>query len=334
MYNKNYETIDQYLNRQFSNKKTERPSKNINISKNGTKKIIIAVIASILALITTVSGFLIFGKKKNQNTTATTTSTNSQSNVITLDDIGAELEFSSSSNKKFGSVVSGNIDLNKIVEKNKLYVDKENADKSNKVGNSSIDTKGNTLKVEDGKVKDKTTGYEIKDGKTNSTIQTGDVNSNGTIPGFEYNENLGGTYEEKDNTSNLVKADSDYYNENGELLIKKGALLTKEALEHAKKNLSTKPIKKQTTTSNTQTSNSSITTSNTQTSNSSTTTSNTTSKADNGIVNKDGTYTIDGITYLSKEDYNQCIIDGYQGYAIIDGIMQPMQNEKQFQKVK
>jgi len=308
----NKKTIDEILKETFKNENKA------NKQKKNKKSLILVIVAAVAAgVIVLTSGIIAFVRhfSKKQNPTGNSNT----SSISMLADIGDELEFPEEPKPKYGET-TGKVDVNKIVEKNgKIYVDQESANKSDKVGTSSVDTKGDTLKVEsDGTVKEKTDGYEIKDKETGSVIQSGNVSSDGSIDGFEKNEELGGTYEEKDNTDDLVRADSNYYNEEGTCVIRKGDLLSKETLEYAKANLSTVA---QVSSSNVSSSVSSNTSSNT-------------SSSTTGVTNPDGTYTIGGITYLSKADYQQCILDGYEGYAIIDGIMQPIPQQLQMQKTK
>ena len=69
---------------------------------------------------------------------------------------------------------------------------------------------------------------------------------------------------------------------------------------------------------------------------SSTTSNQTFSNAEEGISNTDGTYTIYGITFESKADYQQWVIQGGEGYGIdTDGIMKAMPDlEVEKQKTK
>ena len=117
-----------------------------------------------------------------------------------------------------------------------------------------------------------------------------------------------------------VYADATYYNTEGVVMINKGEVVAKETLENAKKYLTTtKPTNKQNSST-------------TDTSSKAETSSTTTNK---GKVNADGTYTIFGLTFRTKSDYEQWILQGYEGYAEADGIMIPEEEIlKQIQKTK
>lgn len=298
----------------FSTKEGKRQARINKINKN-KKGFIIGVVAGVLALVTAATGIIIHLSRKKA-------ATNNPSNLnpsISISDLGAELTNPEKETTKYSNT-TGNIDKNKLAEKNsKIYKDKENADKSNQVGTTVTDTKGGTLKVDsDGKVKETEKGYEIKDKETGKVTQSGNVNKDGKVENFEKNEQTNEVYEKEDEADNLVKADANYYNEEGNCIIHKGDLLSKEALEYAKTNLSTIPSKKVESQTKPETKPE---------------TNNTTS-SNKGVTNPDGTYTIGGITYLSQADYQQCIIDNYEGYVMIDGIMQPVENLNKNQKVK
>ena len=304
----------------FSSKERKKLYKHSNESKTNKKGFIIGVIAGVLSLITAATVVVShLGRKKN-----TTKTTNTS---ISISDMGTELEVPKEVYSNFGET-TGKIDKNKLVEKDgKIYADQESANKSDKVGTVITDTEGGVLKVEeDGTVKETEKGYEIVDEETETIIQSGEVNKDGSVDNYEKNEELGGTFEKEDNTDNLVRADADYYNEEGSCIIHKGDLLSKEALEYAKNNLSTVSTKVSSNAT------SSVTSSNTT---SSVTSSNTSSTANQGVINKDGTYTIFGLTFESQSDYQQWVLQGFEGYAEVDGIMKSAEEiQKQTQKVK
>ena len=55
----------------------------------------------------------------------------------------------------------------------------------------------------------------------------------------------------------------------------------------------------------------------------------------NVLENEDGTYTIFGLTFRTKADFEQWVIQGYEGYAEYDGVMMPEEEIlKQIQKTK
>lgn len=330
----NYETVDELLKRKYSNKKNVKPcrikkEKKVK-TKNKTKKskkFIVAMVALISAgVIALTSGVAVFvNHLRNKNKDVPKTPNNSIS-TMAIDDMGTELEFPENNTSKYGET-TGNINIDELVEKNgKLYVNQDSADKSNKKGTSSIDTKGDTLIVEDGKVKEKTEGYEIKDDKGN-VVQKGELDDSGIPDGYAWDSVLK-KYVLKEEVGKYVYADATYYDEEGTVIINKGEVVAKETLEKAKKYLSTtKPTK--TTSSSSNTTTSSTTTSSITDTSSKTETSSTTTTSSEGKVNVDGTYTIFGLTFESKADYEQWVLQGYEGYAEADGIMK---SEEEIQK--
>lgn len=122
-----------------------------------------------------------------------------------------------------------------------------------------------------------------------------------------------------------------FIDEEGTVIINKGDVVAKETLEKAKKYLTT--TKKTNSSSNTTTS--STTTSSATDTSSKNETSSTTTTSNEGKVNANGTYTIFGLTFESKADYEQWVLQGYEGYAEADGIMMPEEEIlKQIQKTK
>lgn len=202
----------------------------------------------------------------------------------------------------------------------KFYVDEESAKNANKVGTSTIDTQNGKLTVDaNGKVKDKEIGYEVKDEKGNVV----DKGNNGGIPdGYAWDSVLG-KYVKESEVGKYVYSDATYYDEDGNIALSKGDIVSKETLANAKKYLLTTKPTKQEPQKETQTPTPSTSTNN-----------NSTSNTNQGVVNADGTYTIGGMTYLSKADYQQCILQGYEGYAMINGVIQPEENVKQYQYIK
>ena len=336
----NYETLDQKLDRIHGKKKNIKPVKAQKIKKvkpkkektKKSKKFIIVMVSLItagaIALGSGVAVLVNYFRKKNNNEDLKTPN----NSIVQIDDMGTELEFPKEETKTKYENPTGKADLNKIVEKNnKVYVDKESADKSNTVGTSSFDNKNNTLIEEDGKIKEKTEGYEIKDDK-GSVIQKGELDENNIPEGYAWDSVLK-KYVPKEEVGKYVYADATYYDEEGNVAIKKGDVVAKETLENAKKYLTT--TKKTSSSSNTTTS-STTTSSTTNTSSSSKEeTSSTTTTSNEGKINADGTYTIFGLTFESKADYEQWVLQGYEGYAEADGIMMPEEEIlKQIQKTK
>ena len=258
------------------------------MSKKKSK--VVKVIAGVMVAVMAAGGatwYAIQSLFKKENT-----STNPYSITSTdLSDLGKELTNKGNTKKETEKDKNKN---NGYVEKNdKLYVDEESAKNADKVGTSKVDTQNGKLTVDsDGKVKEKDKGYEIKDQQGN-VIQSGNENSDGTIDGYEKNEELGGVFEKEDITSDIVVADSNYYDQDGNLIISKGEFLEKSSLEWAKQNLSTtKPSKKQEETKTPTSSKEE-----TQTTTSASTTQ------EQGVINPDGTFTIYGQTYVNKDTF-------------------------------
>ena len=304
----NYQTVDEILNNKFGKKKTTKPVKATKVKKvkpkkektKKSKKFIVGIIALITAgAIALGAGIAhltsIFKKKNNDVPTKPTTSIS----TMDLDDMGTELEFPEETTPTYGET-TGNVDVNELTEKDgKYYKDKESADKSDNVGKETVDTKNDTLVEEDGKVKDKTEGYEIKN-EQGEVIDQGNLNEDKLPDGFEHNDELDGDFEKEDNTSTLTYADSDYYDKEGNLVLAKGDLVEKDRLEYAKKHYSTVKPAKQETTSATQS------TQSTETTQPETTEpTEVTEPQTEGVVNPDGTYTIFGVTYADKATFEQ-----------------------------
>ena len=348
--NNNYETIDQKLDRIYDKKKATKPVKPSKIKKVKPKKektkkskqfivgMVALVTAGAIALGSGVAYLVNYFKKKNNDVPQ---KPNTSISTMRLDDMGTELEFQKKeeNTSKYGEI-TGNVDVNKVVEKNdKVYVDQESADKSDNVGNVVIDTQNDTLKVEqDGTVKEKTEGYEIKN-EQGEVIEQGNLNEDELPDNFEYNEELDGVFEKEDNTSTLTYSDSDYYDQNGYLVLVKGDLVEKDRLEYAKKHYSTtkptvettpiettpstEPVIEETTpieTTPIETTPSTepvieettpIETTPIETTPIETTPSTeptieeTTEPQNEGVINEDGTYTIYGVTYADKATFEQ-----------------------------
>lgn len=308
----------------MSDNKIQRFSQELDESlvkrgKNKKRKRVKGVFATIAVLIVAAGGFIVgrFSrnfKTHNEKDSYSISSTDSTS----LSDLGKELESKPNSKDKkdkYNGYIKGS--------NGKLYADTESAKNADKVGNSIIDTQGGKLTVDsNGKVKEKDTGYEITDGKGN-TIASGNETSDGKVDGFEENKELGGTYEKGNIDENDVRADANYYDQDGNLIISKGELIEKASLEWAKQNLSTtKPTKQEEETQKATTS--------------STSTSTTTNSNQSG-TNADGTYTdAYGNIWISYQDYISGALDFDNVYTLGDGILRydANLNENTNQKVK
>ena len=295
------------------------------MSKKKTK--VVKVIAGVMVAIMAAGGATwyalqsLFKKETASNNPYSVTSTD-------LSDLGKEL--TNKGNTKKETEKDKN---NGYVEKNdKLYVDEESAKNADKVGTSKVDTQNGKLTVDsDGKVKEKDKGFEIKD-QPGNVIESGNENSDGTIDGYEKNEELGGVFEKEDITSDVVVADSNYYDQDGNLIISKGEFLEKSSLEWAKQNLSTtKPTKKQEETQATSSAKEETKTPTSSKEETQTTTS-ASSTQEQGVINPDGTYTIYGQTYVNKDTFYAIAssdLDEIDIYIDSNGNINLKTNEKQ-----
>lgn len=312
--NNNYESVADLLKKE--EQKNIKPVKiprvrTTKVKKPKTKqekKFLVRVVALIaagaIAIGSTVAILVDWFKKKNNNAPKTP-----NDSIVQIDDMGSELEFPENNTSKYGNT-TGNINVNDLVEKDgKIYKDKESADKSDQKGNTSFDNKNNTLVEEDGKIKDKNENYEIKD-ESGNVIEKGDGIPDG------YNKVEGGNLLPE----GYIYSDATYYDNEGNVVLNKGEVVAKETLENAKKYLTTtKPENKEPDST-------------TDTSSKEETTQPTTNE---GKLNEDGTYTIFGLTFRTKADFEQWVIQGYEGYAEYDGVMMPEEEIlKQIQKTK
>ena len=329
MVDNTVKTIEERLN--------ERDNKPENDKKN-KKGIIVAIVASVLAIAAAITGLLLLKKNNKQNAATTKTTSiedeNKDNNSLTTDlsGLGVELELPSKENEnkqRYGASVNGIADLDKIVSttdsktgKTTIYKDEEALKNSENIG-SVIDTKGGSLIVENGKVKEKTPGYEYTDPDTGKT-----VTGNGNVPSG-YTEVAPGEYIKEDDLKDMVEITSTIYNSEG-VLYNAGEYVTKEGydkvLEYIQKGIlsyqpivnpvveviseekpvieESKPVEE-------------------------------TKKAEEveeGVINKDGTYTIYGLTFETKADYEQWIIQGYEGYDLVDGIMMSTEARLAYEK--
>ena len=292
--NNNYESIDELLERENSNVK---PVKKYKLIKE-KKGIILAIVAGSIAI----SGMLIgCSKKKNK---VTNINVDSSISTMSIDDMGVELETPKDTSSKYIET-TGKVDTNKIVEKNnKIYVDKESADKSNTVGKTTVDTKNDTLTVKsDGTVTEKTTGYEVVD-ENNNVVASGN-NEEVLLEGY-------------------ITLDRDYYYKDGTLAFPKGSIVNEEEFNRYRSYLVTDSYNSGNQQNN-----------NTYPEQYPSTNPNSNITYDVGIINMDGTYTIYGMTFESKADYQQWVFQDYQGYSEVNGIMisdQKLQSQYQYIK--
>ena len=321
MENNNKE-LEQFYDEQLAEIQAEQ-AKNLKKNKKKRKGLFAAIIALILAGSTLLAAMLLGRKQENDKgnlPTQPTTSTFLPDEDVSIDDIGTKYDDPNLNNddKEYGEV-TGDINKEDIVEKDEtLWKDEEAADKSDEVGKEEIDDKDGTLEVKpNGDVFEKEEDYEIEkeDGTvvegtvTEEDKQNGNVGSDGTVlpPGYVHDENLDIDVKEED-ANKFVYCDANYYDSEGTLVYAKGDYITPEDLEMAKQYLTTtKPVietepevKPEETEPEVKPEETPI--------------------IDEGVINPDGTYTIYGITYMSKEDYYQFLLYPEQ-YGYYNGMV-------------
>ena len=288
-----------------------------NLKLYATKKRIIsfALVATVFASAMGLAGCGKKAKTEKKDTTSTVTE-------YTLDDVGVSLEMPETEEEinkpNYGSVVTGNIDTSKLVESNgTTWVNSDAAQNSKNVGKKETDTKNDTLYVDSkGTVKQKEKEYEVVN-STGSVIESG----KGDILENKVYDNEQKAYVDEEKAGKYVYADANYYDKTtGELRIAKGSLMLKERLEEAKKTFTTNPTVNQNNTSSV-TSNQNTASSQQQ-------------ESEDGKYNSNGTYTIYGLTFESKADFEQWVINDGEGYVRdTDGVMRSA-DTKNAQKTK
>ena len=377
MTDKRNQTIDEYLDEQIENRK-----KGTN-NKNTRKYKLVGGICAGVAIITTIT-LASCSKKKSKNVSPDlSTSVSSSISTVDLNSLGNQIEFPSEDKldqPKYGDVVSGNINKNELVEgidpktnKKVIYKNQEAKDKAANIGKKT-DTKGGTLTVDNnGKVKEKTESYEVKDTNGNVVASGEGKTPDGTV----YDSGVN-AYVAPSDAGKYVLVDVNYYDPyTGDLVLSKGDTVEKETLERAKRTLTTNS--NVTTNNMYESSNQSYNNQNTYITNSvelftadtnyydintgalviakgetvtlntfrelsSTLTTNPNvvyhdssnlNANSNGVINRDGSYTIFGMTFDSKADYEQWVLQGYTGYSDMNGRMKSdFEVERELQKVR
>lgn len=236
-----------------------------------------------------------------------------------LANLGVELEFQKEDKKEYSST-SGNINVNNIVEDENgtTWVDQEAESKKDEVGKVVTDTQGGTLEIKpDGDVYEKDPSYQIVDDNGN-VKEEGKLDDDGIPAGYAWDsviekyipEDEVGKYV-KDSEGNIwLKEDYEAYLKSLEteettktetefipmepVIVEE---ITSEPVESAEPELpeeseSTTPIPEETEPST-------------------------------------GYYydEISGLTFQSKEHYDQWVLQDFEGYGIINGIMVPKTDE-------
>jgi len=330
----------------------KRQSRDIENSKRKRKKIFIGIVAAILTSSLVIGIVHIFKRKRNNSksneptqSTVSTTPTIKPEDQISIDGLGLKYKNPTLPTEKpqYGNV-TGKVEKEEIVDKGEtIWKDETAANNSSNVGKTEIDDKNGTLEVKpNGDVFVKEEGFEIEkeDGViingniTEEEKQNGEIGSNGTVlpDGYVHDENLDKDVVEED-ANKFVYSDANYYDGTGELIYSKGELISKDDLERAKQYLTTtKPVivvpettVPETTVPETIVPETTVPeTTVPETTVPETITPEETFIPTQGVVNADGTYTIDGITFETKADYDQWVIQGFEGYGIdLDGVMKP-----------
>ena len=242
----------------------------------------------------------------------------------------------------FGNSENGKVKVEELVpvtnpgtKETTIYVNEEASKESENIG-VTIDTKNDTLVIgEDGTVREKTPGYEVKDPKTNEVIASGEGN---VTEGYvEVNPD---EYIKQEDLDNMVEIKQTVYNSEG-VLYNPGEYVTKEGynrlLEYINKGIlsytaPTNPTIIETKEVNNEQEVSETSVPEVTEGKEETTVVEDTNSTDEGIVNPDGTYTIFGLTFETKADYEQWIIQGYEGYDLVDGIMMSTQAREEYSK--
>ena len=311
MENKNF-NVDEFFTQKLEQGKEEDLPVN-NKQKNNKKGIIIAAIAGVMAAVTVLTAALWPKKNKGTNNEPTKPAI-IQEDPVKVGDLGLTYEDTTNNenNSQYGNT-TGDINKDELVEKDgTIWKDKEAADNSDKVGKTEIDDQDGKYEVKpDGTVQDKDTGYEVKDDEGN--VKQEGSNEDGIPAGYAWDEVLGKLVPESE-VGKYVYADADYYNNQGSLIIAKGDIVLRERLEEIKKTHTT--TKPETTTTPTETQQEETKPTETQQEE----TKPTETVKEDGVVNSNGTYTIYGVTYKSKEDYHQFLMHPEQ-YGYYNGMV-------------
>ena len=374
MVDKRIETPEEYLNRNgFGTKKTKKRRKGL------VAWIIVGALA-VTAALASIVGIAKKSKKNNslnnvkaktiESTVKRTPSKNldmTKSNILIknsndeLEDdltmelakMGVKLDFpeeSLSNQPKYGNVTSGNVNVESLVTvtdqktgETIVYKDEKALKNADKVGEVVIDTKGDTLVVDNnGKVTEKTPGYEITNPKTGEVIK-----GEGNVP-EGYVEDKPGEYIKIEDQANLVIIDKDIwgFDNNGPCIIfNKGEYVTKETYQRIQNALAASQLYTSRPNDNANIIESKVETSIEETYLNQTVQTEPvvvpsepiieteeTMNVDAGVINPDGTYTIYGMIFETKADYDQWVIQGYEGYAEVDGIMMSDARREEYQK--
>lgn len=261
-------------------------------------------------------------KRKNETNTDESTNniykpTTSEITQTSLDELGVEEQITQAdTTKKYGNT-TGKVNKSTIVKDSNgtIWADQESADNAKNVGKVTYDTKDDTLEVikdEDGKDKvvEKDEKIQVTDKDGNVKTETVDSNTKYAPDGTPIPDGYAW-----DSARNEIVPE----NEVGKFVYDKdGDLVSVEDANKSEK---------------------------TETTTTTTIVDNNTSKEEaapatdsyGGITNANGTYSIFGLTFESKADFEQWVAQGYEGYAEneADGIMRAVTlNIEEYQNSK
>lgn len=347
MADKNIMTMNERIQQakeRVESSENQKTAKKLNKKKANKKKrkgIIISSIALLLAATTGLTTFFMTkNNKKNKpeyeppKNTITNNIDNDEITAGSLEDLGVKLDFPKDEKKEYTNP-SGNIDTSKIVEDEKgtIWVDKEAESKKDEVGKKVTDTNnGEYEEKADGDVYKKDEDYQIVD-KDGNVKEEGKLDSDGLPPKLDYDKDTDKILDDGHaNTGLYVAPDGSLWGSEQEYL---DSLKKEEITDTETEFIPMDPvIVEESPVSNDEASGSQDTSSD----------STIDEKDDaiysdddltlnDGVLNADGTYTIWGLTFLSKADFEQWFMNDGEGYKRENGIMVPVTNQIDNQKV-
>lgn len=252
-----------------------------------------------------------------ENTSSSTEEKVDELGTNSLDKLGTELEMPTeeTSKQEIGEV-TGEVNPDKIVEDSngELWATPEAEQNKDKVGTTVIDDQGGKLEeTPDGTVVEKTPGYEIKD-EDGKVVDEGNLDNSNQIPdGWEYDSEIDkyipedevGKYVKDDEGNIWLKSDYEAYlkelekEQNGENITVEGEIIPMEpqivGVEENTHEAAAEDLPD--------------------------------SIESNTDVNNLYEDPMSGLYFKSKEDCDQWILQGYEGYGIVNGVMTQQTSE-------
>ncbi len=249
-----------------------------------------------------------------------------------LGNLGKELELpekETNSGKIEIGEVTGNVQSEKVVEDENgtLWATKEDEEKKDEIGTTVTDTKNDTLEEKDGKVVEKQPSYEIKD-ENDNVKETGTLDSSSDLPGgWSYDETTGknlhtedvGKYVTDDEGNLWLKEDWEAYLEALKKANESGAIVKEETEVVPSDPVVVEEGETVYTDSNSASSDNS-------------TSSDVFEDSSDLIIqpeSTDGLYLdqVSGLYFESKADYEQWVLQDYEGYNLVNGVMRAQTKE-------